>query len=56
MKEGVSVYRKLRNQLTHEDGATLDRKPGQEIQILPEHLENFYKLFTWCSKQVKTKG
>ena len=56
LKEGLDVYRRIRNKLHHEDGASLDGDPESEINLMPEHMNNFYELFIWCGSQVKTKG
>ncbi len=53
--EGLSLYRKIRNKLHHEDGAArcVNGKEDEEIHLLPEHMENFYNLFVWCGKEVE---
>jgi len=51
--EGLSLYRKLRNKLHHEDGATLNGAEDEEIHLLPNHMENFYNLFVWCGEKVE---
>lgn len=52
-KEGLLLYRKIRNKLHHEDGASLNGAEDEEIHLLPEHMENFYKLFVWCGNQIE---
>jgi len=49
---GIGIYRKLRNALHHNDGASLNGEANTEIHILPDHMERFYKLFVWISQQV----
>lgn len=53
--DGLEFYRKIRNYLHHEDGATFDNnnEEDKEIHILPEHMENFYNLFIWCSEEIE---
>ncbi|HVV49961.1 MAG TPA: hypothetical protein VHO06_09895 [Polyangia bacterium] len=51
-RPGVDVYRRIRNQLHHEDGASLEGDPSREIHLLPEHLEKFYELFVWIGESV----
>ncbi len=52
-KEGLLLYRKIRNKLHHEDGASLDGTEDEEIHLLPEHMENFYNLFVWCGENIE---
>jgi hypothetical protein len=52
-KNGLFLYRKIRNKLHHEDGAALDGERDHEIHLLPEHMENFYNLFVWCGTTVE---
>jgi hypothetical protein len=52
-KTGLSLYRKVRNKLHHEDGASLDGSEEGEIHLLPEHMENFYNLFVWCGENIE---
>lgn len=49
---GLENYRKIRNKLHHENGASLDSKKDGEIHLLPNHMENFYKLFVWCGMKI----
>ena len=56
LQEGLEIYRKIRNKLHHEDGASLDDDPESEIHLMPDHMNNFYELFLWCGTQAKTKG
>lgn len=51
--EGLSLYRKIRNKLHHEDGTALNGAKDEEIHLLPEHMENFYNLFVWCGERVE---
>jgi hypothetical protein len=55
-ESGLKVYRQIRNQLHHEDGASFEEDSKTEIQLRPDHMENFYNLFIWCGSQVQTKG
>lgn len=52
LRPGLEIYRKIRSQLHHQDGASFDGPPDTEIHLLPHHLENFYDLFKWCGTQV----
>jgi hypothetical protein len=56
LRAGLDVYRKIRNKLHHEDGASLDNDSETEIHLMPDHMDNFYELFLWCGSQVKIKG
>jgi hypothetical protein len=51
-KEGLEVYRKIRNSLHHDDGAPLDGTDNFEIHLEPAHMENFYGLFIWLGKKI----
>lgn len=51
--EGLSLYRKIRNKLHHEDGAALNDAEDEEIHLLPEQMENFYNLFVWCGGNIE---
>lgn len=53
---GLQFYRQIRNQLHHEDGASLDGEPNREIHLMPEHMERFYKLFSWCGQRLACAG
>jgi len=52
VSEGLSIYRRIRNQLHHENGASFVGAQDQEIQMLQEHLEKFYKMFVWCASEI----
>ena len=52
-KEGLSLYRKIRNKLHHEDGASLDGAEDEEIHLLPTHMDNFYNLFVWFGAKIE---
>lgn len=56
LKLGIESYRLLRNKLHHENGASLEGPSDSEIHLLPEQMENFYNLFTWCGKAIKNAG
>lgn len=51
--EGLAHYRKIRNALHHDDGATFDGSPEPEFHLLPEHMERFFYLFCWVGQQVE---
>lgn len=53
-QEGLSCYRQIRNKLHHEGGAAISGAAGEEIHILPGHMENFYSLFVWVGEQIAT--
>lgn len=55
-KDGLSLYRKIRNKLHHEDGSSFTENIEEEIQLLPEHMENFYNLFIWCGEIVESNN
>jgi hypothetical protein len=48
-KDGLEVYRKVRNDLHHRDGQNED---GTEIHLFPYHMEQFYELFVWIASTV----
>jgi len=52
--KGLELYRKIRNQLHHRDGASIDGDLETEIHLLPEHMNNFYYLFIWCGEQIQS--
>jgi len=45
----LKKYRDIRNDLHHRDGQNSD---GSEIHLLPEHMENFYRLFIWIASVI----
>lgn len=49
LKEGLQVYRKVRNWLHHRDGQNDD---GTEIHLLSRHMDQFYELFVWSASAV----
>lgn len=51
--EGLAVYRKIRNALHHDDGATFDGSSEPEFHLLPDHMEKFFHLFCWVGQQVE---
>ena len=54
-KQGIDIYRLIRNKLHHENGASLDSSSDSEIHLLPEQMENIYNLFTWIGFQNKNQ-
>lgn len=52
LRQGIKVYRRIRNQLHHEDGAPMNGERDQEIHILPDHMETYFDLFVWIGNQV----
>lgn len=52
--QGLELYRKIRNQLHHQDGASINSDLDTEIHLLPQHMNNFYSLFIWCGEQIES--
>ncbi len=53
---GLDCYRQIRNRLHHQDGASFDGSQDSEIHLLPEHMENFYQLFSWIGDCLEEAG
>ena len=51
--EGLGVYRRIRNSLHHDDGASFDGSSDSEIHLMPEHMERFFNLFCWIGERVE---
>lgn len=49
---GLEIYRKVRNQLHHDDGQNTD---DTEIHLYPQHMDKFYYLFIWIASAVAAK-
>lgn len=56
LQPGLDVYRTIRNKLHHEDGASVDGSPDLEIHLMPEHMDNFYDMFSWCGENAACAG
>lgn len=54
LETGLDCYRRIRNNLHHEDGASFNGEDDGEIQLLPDHMEQFYKLFVWVEESVES--
>ena len=50
---GLQIYRTIRNALHHDDGATFDGGEEPEFHLMPEHMERFFQLFVWASKEIE---
>lgn len=48
----IRNYRRIRNALHHDDGASFDGPPDTEIHLLPQHMEKFYEFFVWLGETV----
>ncbi|MEM8980369.1 MAG: hypothetical protein AAGD04_12850 [Pseudomonadota bacterium] len=49
----LESYRKIRNSLHHDDGASFDSSLGTEIHLMPTDMERFFDLFCWIGEQVE---
>ncbi|MBO0346006.1 hypothetical protein J0X15_12300 [Roseibium sp. CAU 1637] len=53
LSAGIDLYRRIRNALHHDDGATFDGSGEPEFHLLPEQMEKFFQLFCWIGQQVE---
>lgn len=51
-RDGIKLYRKIRNNLHHQDGKYFENE-NTEIHLLPIHMENFYNLFIWIGNEIE---
>ncbi|MCB1212525.1 MAG: hypothetical protein KDK97_24585 [Verrucomicrobiales bacterium] len=56
LEPGLKCYRKIRNQLHHEDGGSFEGDSETEIHIMPDQMEDFYRMFVWCGAQIQAEG
>lgn len=49
LRPGLYNYRRIRNMLHREDGASLDGPHNWEFQLMPQHMERFCNLSSWCN-------